>query len=307
MKTHDRLTQAYEHACLTDIDEHSSYCFFSDCHRGDGSFSDEFLKNKNVFMAALEYYYHNDFVYVEAGDGDELWEYKKFKHIYKANEAVFEWIKKFHDSGRLRMLYGNHNMQLKDPEYVQKNLFRYEDEYTGETLDFLPGIKPCEALLLRFRKTGQEILVVHGHQGDFPNDQIWYLSLFSMRFFWRYMHAFGFRNPSSPTKNINKQHKVERNYLKWIQKNQIALICGHTHRQKFPRTGELPYFNTGSCVFPSNITCIEITHGFIQLVGWQITVNSEGYLHAMRRILYGPEPLETFHTKRLSDATQTSL
>ena len=297
MKTHDRLSQAYENACGVIINENSNYCFMSDCHRGDGSLSDEFVKNKNIFVAALEYYYKNSFTYVEVGDGDELWEYKKFMYIAKANEFVFEWLKKFHSRGRLIMMYGNHNMQLSDPEYVKSHLYNYHDYYTGESVDFMPGIRPCGSLLFKYRKTGQEILVVHGHQGDFANDQLWRLSMFTLRYFWRYMHAFGLKNPSSPTKNFLKQHKVERNYLKWIQRNKIALICGHTHREKYPRPDELPYFNTGCCVFPSRITCVEITHGFIQLVGWRVAANSEGVLHVVRYIIYGPEPLEKFQIK----------
>jgi len=44
--------------------------FFSDCHRSNGSHSDEFTKNRNTYLFALEYYYKNGFTYVEAGDGD---------------------------------------------------------------------------------------------------------------------------------------------------------------------------------------------------------------------------------------------
>lgn len=45
MRTFERLTKAYENARVEYFDENSKYVFFSDCHRGDGSLSDEFTKN----------------------------------------------------------------------------------------------------------------------------------------------------------------------------------------------------------------------------------------------------------------------
>ena len=53
MFTDKRLTEAYEKARVEYIDETSNYVFLSDCHRGDGSLSDEFARNKNIFLYAL--------------------------------------------------------------------------------------------------------------------------------------------------------------------------------------------------------------------------------------------------------------
>ena len=49
----------------------------SDCHRGQGTEGDNFLKNQNLFLGALEYYNHRGFIYIELGDGDELCENRK--------------------------------------------------------------------------------------------------------------------------------------------------------------------------------------------------------------------------------------
>lgn len=305
MQTMNRLTRAYHNARVEEFDENSKLIFMSDCHRGDGSMADEFLKNKNTYVCALEYYHENGFTYVEVGDGDEMWEYRKFKHIVKANGIVFSRIKRFHDDNRFIMLYGNHDMQKKDPEFVRANMYTKIDVATGEPEDLFPGIQPCEALLLRHKKTGQEILTVHGHQGDLMNDQSWKFNRWSLRWFWKYMHAFGVRSPSSPVSNIYKQHKVERNYTKWIRLNRTALICGHTHREKFPLPDEVPYFNSGCCIFPSYITCIEITQGQIQLVGWRVEADANRYLHIVRRVLCGPEPVERYHLKATTSKSST--
>ena len=73
MQTMARLTSAYHNARIEEFDDNSKYIILSDAHRGDGALSDEFLKNKNIFVCALEYSHDNGFTYVEVGDGDEMW------------------------------------------------------------------------------------------------------------------------------------------------------------------------------------------------------------------------------------------
>jgi len=294
MRTDQRLTSAYEGARVELLDETSRYVFMSDCHRGDTSPSDEFTRNQNIYIHALRHYFGAGYVYVEVGDGDELWEQPAFKHIRTAHYDAFEVIRRFHSEDRLIMIYGNHNIFLRDPKYVVANYFTYYDEYRETTHDFMKGLEPCEALVLKNDATGQEIFTVHGHQGDFANDQAWYFTMLALKYFWRYMHAFGFKNPASPVKNANKRHKIEKNYVKWIAKHRTMLICGHTHRFKYPRPTELPYFNTGSCLYPTSVIALEIANGLVQLVRWRITVEEAGVLQVARQTIRGPDPLEKF-------------
>ncbi len=303
MLTDKRLMEAYKTARVESFDEDSRYIFFSDIHRGDNSLSDEFARNQNIYIYAMDYYYFNGYVYVEAGDGDELWEHSKFKQIRLAHSDIFCTLKKFFDEERLIMLYGNHNMFLKNKDYVRKNLFKFYDEYNEEECDLFNGIEPIESLILKHKKTGQEILTVHGHQGDLLNDQLWVFAMLLLRYFWRFMHIMGLRNPVSPAKNINKRHKIEKAFKRWIDKRKIMLICGHTHRPKFPRNNELPYFNSGCCIHSRGITGIEILDGKIMLVEWRIRADTEGVLTIKRSVIRGPEPIEKydFGTKRFTD------
>lgn len=294
MHTDKRLLKAYKNAKLQLFDNNSKYIFFSDSHRGDDSISDEFARNQNIFRHALNYYFDNGYVYVEAGDGDELWEYKKFRHIRLAHSDVFIVLKKFFENNRLIMLYGNHNIYLKNEDFVSKNFYSYYDDYSQDIHDLLKGMTPLESLVLKNKATGQEILVVHGHQGDLLNDQLWFISMFLLRYFWRYIHVIGFHSPSSPARNHFKRHKIERNYKKWIQKHKIMLICGHTHRQKFPKSKELPYFNTGCCIHSKGITGIEILEGKILMVDWRVRSDKNGVLQVERYVMRGPVPIEEF-------------
>lgn len=294
MKADERLTNAYNNAKMEYFDKNSKYIFFSDVHRGDDSVSDEFTRNQNVFLHALNYYYKEGYTYIEVGDGDELWEYREFKHIRLAHTDVFIVLKKFFDAGRFFMLYGNHNIYLKSKKYVKDNYYNFYDEYNQERVELFKGLNPLEALILKYRETGQEILVVHGHQGDMINDQFWHISMLLLRYFWRFMHIVGFENPASPARNLYKRHKVEKMYNKWIEKYKMMLICGHTHRQKFPKNNDLPYFNTGCCIRTRGICGIEIINGEILMVDWRVSADEDGSLRMLRTVVRGPEPIDKY-------------
>lgn len=289
-----RLTEAYNKAKIEYFDNSSKYIFFSDCHRGDATPSDEFAKNQNIFLFALEYYFRNGYTYVELGDGEDLWEHSNFKHIRLAHDEVYSLLKRFYDSNRLIMLYGNHNICLKYKSFIEKNYYKFYDDYNEEEIELFPGITMHEAVVFKHRNTGQKILAVHGHQGDIMNDRIWGLNMLTVRYFWRFFHSIGFINPASPVKNSEQIHKIERIYKHWIKSNKIMIICGHTHRPHFPKNKELPYFNDGSCVRASGIQGIEIDNGEIKLIEWRIRTDFSGDLHIKRKILRGPRPIEAF-------------
>lgn len=294
MRTMPRLTKAYRNAKVVEIDSSSKIVIFSDSHRGDGSLTDEFRKDRDIFEAALQQYYDDGYTLIEAGDNDELWEYSKPHHIIKANPEVFDRLRQFHLDKRYIRIFGNHDMQLRDPEYVREHLYLRINNVTGRVEPLLDGLKVEEAVLLRHKNTGQEILTVHGHQGDFSNDQAWRTTMFTFRVFWRHLHALGIHSPSSPTRNSGQRHKVERNYVRWILKHGTALICGHTHRERFPIGDDAPYFNSGACIFPDYITGLEIVNDAISLVGWSVVPDANGYLHVAKKIMAGPRPLADF-------------
>lgn len=201
------------------------------------------------------------------------------------------------------MMYGNHNIYLRNMAYVEKNYYTSYNEYREIEYEFLMGMVPIEALVLKHTETAQEIFVVHGHQGDFLNDQFWLPTMTSLKYFWRYLHSFGIRNPASPVKNAFKRHKIERNFKKWISANKQMLICGHTHRFKFPKEDDLPYFNVGCCTYPTIITGIEIADGNIQLIRWKTEPDHQGFLRVNRMVLRGPRPLTDFQNKTITQTT----
>jgi UDP-2,3-diacylglucosamine pyrophosphatase LpxH len=289
---HRRLTECYTKSIknkdVIEITDETKLVFFSDVHRGDNSMSDEFAHNQNVYIYALEQYFNEGFTYLEVGDGDELWEYSKFAHIRSAHSDVFCLLKKYHDTNRFYYFFGNHNMAFRHEHFAKHALNHFYDEYLDIDTPLFPGLAIKESMILRDVKSQKELLVVHGHQGDVMNDQGWVISLFLMRVFWRYMHMVGFQNPSSPSQNRVKRHKIEKTFSKWIRLNQTGILCGHTHRPKLPEEGEATYLNTGCCVHPRGITGIELVNRQFYLVHWSIRPDEKGRLSIMKKIMKGP-------------------
>jgi len=293
-KIRTRLDTVFEEAFPVPFDNSSKFVFFSDVHRGDDSLSDEFGRNKHIFYHALNYYYQNDFTYIEVGDGDELWEHPDFDIIRSAHTTTFEMLKMFYDDGRFYMLYGNHNMNFSDSSYVEKTLYTVYDEYLGKQVDLFPGITVHEALVLTHRETNQQIFVVHGHQGGLFSDKFSPIAHFFVRFLWRFMHIAGVKYMASPAKNRSKRHKVEKLYTKWNENHDIIIICGHTHRPRFPSPGDPAYFNSGCCMHPRGITCLELIYGKFVLVTWSVHTKRDGSMYIKRTAVKGPESIRDY-------------
>jgi hypothetical protein len=61
MYASERLTDVFESAEEIPFDDSSKLVFFSDCHRGDNSWSDDLAHNQTLFWYALKRYYEDGF------------------------------------------------------------------------------------------------------------------------------------------------------------------------------------------------------------------------------------------------------
>jgi predicted phosphodiesterase len=297
MSSKTRLDRAYKNAKRISFNDSSKFVLFSDCHRGDNSFADDFAKNRNIYFHALKHYYNEGFQYCELGDGDELWENLSFESILFAHKNVYMLLKQFHDEGRLHMIWGNHDMVYRNQDYVDKHLNTYFDPKTGEDVELFCDIKYHEGIVLQHSETKQKLFLCHGHQADWWNYLFWKWSRFMVRVLWKPLNVMGIADPTSPAKNYKELIKVERRTKKWIiENNNIITVVGHTHRPRFPEPGDIAFFNDGSCVHPRSITGIEIENGEISLIKWQIVTTEDGTLKIDRFLLEGPTPLIDYKT-----------
>lgn len=264
-----RLDHAFEKAPLLPITHNTKYVFFSDCHRGAGTNNDNFLKNESCYLAALHYYYQNTFCYIEVGDGDELWENRNLSQIMEIHDKAFSMLSCFQDSGRLYMLYGNHDMVKKYSESIY------------------------ESLIFQSKNPPVDLYVTHGHQADFMNSVLWKLARFLVRHLWSPLERFGVLDPTSAAKNNKKRNKVEKRLIDYAKNRGCLILCGHTHKPVLGNTAS-PYFNCGSCVHPQGITCIELYGFHIRLVKWHISVDPCSHFGN----IYNQNPIYPLYVKR---------
>ena len=102
-----------EHALHLPLGTGSRYVVISDCHRGEGTTNDNFLKNAYLYEAAMEHYIKRGFFYLELGDGEELWENRCMDRIVHYHETVYEMFACLQSRNALCRIYGNHNMELR--------------------------------------------------------------------------------------------------------------------------------------------------------------------------------------------------
>lgn len=270
MSYYTRLNKSFEGAIRLPLNRCSKYILISDCHRGTGTSNDNFLKNQNLYFAALQHYYKYGYVYIELGDGDELWENRCMKQIIETHENVFWLFSQFQARNRLFMLYGNHDMAKKK-----------------QTL--LPDIPFYEGIILENTASpdAKDIYLTHGHQADLFNSVLWRFTCFLVRYLWKPLERYGVLDPTSAAKNYTRKEKSERRLQHWAKQENHILITGHTHRPTL--TEEDPYYyNSGSCVHPRCITCLEIERMHITLVKWTLATRPDMVLYVAREVLAGP-------------------
>ncbi|WP_326907302.1 metallophosphoesterase [Sedimentibacter sp. MB31-C6] len=279
------------------FDNSSKFILMSDCHRGTGGWEDNFSNNQNIYFAALNYYYKENYTYIELGDGDELWENSDITDIIQEHSDIFWLLRKFYKEKRLYFIYGNHDMLKKNTKFIEKKLTYYFYERNNKYYLLFNDVKIHEGIVLKHKETGNKILLIHGHQVDCLNYKLWRLARLLVRYFWKPLETFGVKDVTRTAKNYKKKYLVAKKLTEWVIRENHMLIAGHNHRPFFPEIGEPPYFNDGSCVHPRCITGIEISDGSICLIKWSIKTNKKNNLIISKDILAGPRRIKDYFNK----------
>ena len=303
MLTAARLTRVFKSSPEISFDDRSRLVFFSDCHRGDASWADNFADNESVYTHVLEEYLRRGFTYFELGDGDDLWKTGNFADIRNAHAHVFDLLRKYHSERRLHLLWGNHDHERSNPVYVKRTL-----QFLSDTRQLASvkerrrhalspeGVRVREGIVLRHARTGQTIFLVHGHQGSILGDWLWWLGMVLVRYVITPLQVFGVKDPTSPAASPRRAGNVGGKLAHWAAGRKQMLIAGHTHRWAYPKPEEPAYFNPGCCVSPRAITAIEIAGGKIALHRWREGSDARGYMKVVRDTIAGPVRLANYLT-----------
>ncbi|MEO8412576.1 MAG: metallophosphoesterase [Ginsengibacter sp.] len=258
------------------------FIIFSDHHKGNKDTGDDFASNEKNYLAALDYYYSNQFQYINLGDSEELWKYTPGQVMSKNNIAL-QSEARFHARKKYLKTFGNHDLTWKDTLEVDK---WFKDIFE------LP-LPVWEGLLLSTNINNKplSVFLTHGHQGDKMSDNNGW-STWLVSHIWRPLQRYLAINVNTPAKDYVLRDKHNIMMYEWSShKRNLLLITGHTHKPVFAsglysdhpnnriyentsakvsRNKMKPsYFNSGCCCYnDSDITGIEIENGTISLVKW---------------------------------------
>jgi len=195
----------------------TKYAIFSDLHLGDGKKADNFSRNEETMRFALNYYKENGYSLIFLGDVEDLWQFHLNKIQGRYDEKIYTLIRSFTDK-KVYRIFGNHDREWEwkrppDP-LLNDDGMRHR---TPETI-----------------KLGNDIFLLHGHQGDYLCDKVARFSKFLSRRAKPLVSTFkmfGYENRSATKSQIPKNR--ERLYYNWANGKKVILISGHTHNAIF--------------------------------------------------------------------------
>lgn len=223
------------------------FIIFSDQHKGRRNGADDFMQAEPNYLAALEYYYHQDFYFINLGDSEELWENNLWQ-VKKKNKATFEAEKRFLEHNRYIKIFGNHDLfwdndplawwqlksiygeRIKVYEGVVLKSLVVSQESGVNTITPVPGTNDYR---LTTKDSELTILLTHGHQGDASSDGNWFSKFFVAKI-WAPLQAFLRINPNTPAYDAEKKTLHNHIMYEWSAEQQnTILITGHTHQPVF--------------------------------------------------------------------------
>src|SRR5215203_5157952 len=117
----ENITQNNKSGSVVPFDiDNGKFIIFSDQHKGGKDMADDFRNAEPNYLAALQHYYSNDFVFINLGDAEELWENTPKTVIEKNRISLLEEAK-FQVAMRYYRVYGNHDLEWKYA--IQQNLY----------------------------------------------------------------------------------------------------------------------------------------------------------------------------------------
>ena len=252
------------------------FIIFSDQHKGNRDWADDFTNNEFNYLTALQFYKQQNFSFINLGDSEELWKYS-LQEVLPKNEKAFAAEAAFQPHNYFKT-FGNHDVTWKNKLDVEIFLKKY----------FTMPLPVYEGIILKTTGNGKTLTIfcTHGHQGDKMSDNN-ALSTWIVAHIWRPVQRYLRINVNTPSKDYSLRNKHNKMMYDWSsnRKNTI-LITGHTHNPVFASGKysnhpankieknaneklKASYFNTGCCCFnDGDITGIEIEGGYIRLIKW---------------------------------------
>lgn len=163
------------------------------------------------------------------GDNEELWENRIdqiLPHYKNIIEKEVEMSVENLDKKKIR-IWGNHDKEV--------SLKRFRRLVKSLAIKTLEDVDNREGLCL-----GEDIFLIHGHQGRFFDDVAWRISRWAVQIIWKTIQKLFHIGIDGPAENIRIRDDLEMKYYAWAKTHKVLLICGHTHQAIF---GSLTHYD----------------------------------------------------------------
>ena len=275
-KLYSSTKKSNKRVCVLNIDAADKFIIFSDQHKGNRDYADDFAGNEFNYLKALEYYHSQNFSFINLGDSEEIWKYT-VEEVLPKNEKAFAAEAAFQPNKYFKT-FGNHDIIWKNKWDVERLLKNY----------FALPLPVYEGIILKTTVANEALTVfcTHGHQGDKMSDNNAF-STWIVAHVWTPIQRYLKINVNTPSKNYSLRNKHNQLMHQWSSnRKNVLLITGHTHSPVFAsgKYSSHPsnkiekdaneklnpsYYNSGCCCFnDGDITGIEIEDGFIRLIRW---------------------------------------
>lgn len=298
------LSTPGKNGIVINFSDKDKFIIFSDQHKGTKNGADLFATAERNYLAALDYYYENNFRFINLGDCEELWG-NSIDSVRRNNLPAFDKEKKFVFRDSYVKIFGNHDLYWDNSPLAGIAL----QEVFGQRFKVYEGA----VLQIEHGQRTFRIFLTHGHQGDLQSDGNWFSKWFVSNI-WAPLQMYMHINSNTPSVNDTLKSLHNEFMYDWsIQQTDLLLITGHTHQPVFKSLTHLEklykdlngldksdeenikilqaqiqglirkgaaapnfnfykpaYFNTGCCCFDDgDITGIEIEDGYIRLIKWE--------------------------------------
>ena len=212
------------------LNKDTRYIILSDQHKGAKNRADDFRQNHPVYNAALKSYFERGYTLVILGDGEELWQ-EPPRRIFPSYPTTYELEANFYKEGRYVHIWGNHDIEWKEPAAFAGKV----KKYLGR--DLFKDLVVKEGVLFEVKEKDKvlgEMVLTHGHQGTLTSDTLIFISRPFVRWVWRPIQRFFGVTYTSPATDYELRRKHDRTMYEWAAgRDTFILITGHTHRPVF--------------------------------------------------------------------------
>lgn len=205
----DKLDDLYRHAPAKTIDNSSKIIIFSDLHMGNGSSTDDFVRNAELFTTVIKKEFKDSgYTVVLNGDIEDLYRFR-IRQIMKRWKHVYDIFENLLDDDRFIKIVGNHDYEL------------YALPPHSYPFTLVPAF--------RFSFYENDLLAFHGHQATTYFDKWSGIGAFFLRYF---ANPLKIKNRTVAHNSV-KKFKTELRIYEFSMRHKIITLMGHTHRPLF--------------------------------------------------------------------------